>query len=178
MWTLSPSARTLLRRLYPRSRVCPAFPHRLSRGGEAPSRNRSLKAKTQGLVKCFEGDKPWWPDLVMLVTGVGHKWSVQDLLPPQRCSPAVFLVCVLCVLCVCVSPLRPPALLWQRRFNSLWAGSMKPGVTFSPVNKLETHFQVWGGEMCERRLHEWLETLIKKKIITVKAESELLTGSF
>lgn len=35
-----------------------------------------------------------------------------------------------------------------------------------------------GRETCERRLHKWLETLIKKKIITIKAQSEPLTGSF
>lgn len=101
-WQLSLSAHALLRLVYPSSRVSPPFPHRLSWGGEAPSGSRSLKAKTQRLVKCFEGDKPWWPDLVMLVTGVRHKWSVQDLLPPALCLPLDFLVCV-CV-CVCASP--------------------------------------------------------------------------
>ena len=139
-WKLSLSAHTLLRQIYPRSRVSPLFPHRLSWGGEDPSGNCSLKAKTRQLVKCFEGDKPWWPDLVMLVTGVRHKWSVQDPLPPELCLPSDLLVCV------CV---HPPLLLLQRRFNGLWAGSMKPGVMFSSENKLETHFWV-GGERCVR----------------------------
>lgn len=164
-WKSSPAAHTLLRRIYPRSRVFPPLPHRLSRGGEVPSGNGGLKAKTQRHVKCFEGAQPWWPDLVMLVRGVRHKWSVQDLLPPELCLPSVLLGCVR----VCVCARIPPLLLLQRRFNGLWAGSMKPGITFSAVNKLETHFRVGGGEMCERRLHKWLETLIKKKIITIKA---------
>lgn len=84
---------------------------------------------------------------------------------PTRALLAVGFAWVRVCVCVCI----PPLLLLQRRFNGLWAGSMKPGITFSAVNKLETHFRVAGGEMCERRLHKWLETLIKKKIITIKA---------
>lgn len=83
------------------NRVFPLFPHSLSWGGEPPSRNCRLKAKTQQLVNCFEGDKPWWPALVMLVTGVRHKWSVQDLLPPRHCFPWFYLR-----LSVCVHPSR------------------------------------------------------------------------
>lgn len=40
------------------SRAFPLFPHRLPLGGESPSVSCTLEAKTQRLLKGFEGDKP------------------------------------------------------------------------------------------------------------------------
>lgn len=125
--------------------VLPPFPHRLCWGGEAPSGNCSLKAKTQRLVKCFEGEQAL---MARSCDARCRSWA-----QVKRAGPAPTRAWLLC----------PPSPLLQRRFNGLWAGSVTPGISFSSVNKLKMHLCVVGGKMRERRFPKWLETLIKKK---------------
>lgn len=47
----------------------------------------------------------------------------------------------------CVPACASPPLLLQRRFSGPWAGSTKPGVMFSSVNRLETLFRVGGRDV-------------------------------